>query len=142
MAAINYIEQCRLKLHMGNYDSDEDDLPFVQRVICYYGFLKRIKRDKLSLNQVVKPPPQNVRTPARKLVIHLPGVKGVAKMLPHHYSHGMCYIFSNDIIYKIVACTNKYIEVKKKNFRGEEMLVKQVLKKQEPKSVFCIFVEV
>lgn len=118
---LNYDEQCRLELNLDEYTSDEDDLPYSERVTCFYGKPKKNKSGKIvehPLKWYRKPPPQNVRTAARNIIIHLPGVKGLAKNASTPFE-AWNQLFDNDMLFHIVACTNKYIDKKKDKFSRE-----------------------
>lgn len=112
---INSNFDCHLEMNIDEYTSDEDELPYAQRVIYYSGKHKRNKRG-LILEQGCKwyrkPPPMNVRTLARNLITHLPGVKGHAKNATTQLQ-AWEVLFSNQIIHHVVDCTNKYIDKKK-----------------------------
>lgn len=81
----------------------------------FYGRPKKDQRGRIvepPTKWSRQPPSTNVRTPARNIVIHLPGVKGEAKNAKTPLE-AWSRLFDNDMIHHVVSCTNKYIETKK-----------------------------
>lgn len=118
---VHYVDRCRSELNLDEYTSDEDDLPYSERVTCFYGKPKKNKSGKIVEQPVKwyrKPPPQNVRTAARNIIVHLPGVKGPAKNASTPLE-AWNQLFDNDMLVHIVTCTNKYIDKKKEKFSRE-----------------------
>lgn len=118
---VTHADQCRIELNIDQYCSEDDDLPYSERVRFYSGKPKKDRKGKViepGTKWYRKPPPLNVRTPARNIVTRLPGVKGAAKnaLTP---LQGWNILFDNDMIDHVVSCTNKYIEKKKNNYARE-----------------------
>lgn len=119
--SVDYTKQCCSELNLDPYSSEEDELPYSQRVSCFFGKTKKNQKGEVIEPPAKwhrKPPPQNIRTPARNIVIHLPGVKAAAKNATTPIQAWNC-LFDNDMLYHIVSCTNKYIQKKKNDFSRE-----------------------
>lgn len=105
----NYVDQCRNELNLDPYSSDEDELPYSQRVCFFLGKPKKDRKGRViepGKKWFLKPPPQNVRTPRRNIFIHLPGVKGNAKNATTPIE-AWNLLFDNDMIHHVVLCTNR-----------------------------------